>query len=446
MIRNVQKYIETKKLLSPERPVIVGLSGGSDSVSLLFILHKIGYQCIAAHCNFHLRGDESDRDEAFCEKIANELNIKFLKTDFDTFGYAGSKRISIEMAARELRYEWFENIRQKYDAQAIAVAHHRDDSVETMLLNLIRGTGIRGLSGMKPRNGHVVRPLLCVSHVEILHFIEEQQLAFVSDSTNESVDYKRNFVRHRLLPLMQELNPAVSEALARTSKHLSEAEIIYLDAIEEMKADLIESINESDIQIDIKKLQQQPAYSSVLYEMLQPYGFSREVTDKILEALDGVSGKEFFAVDSDYKALKDREKLIVYKDVQFDFTDYQLSENEQDWKNLPVNLTFQKVSVEKHFEVAKDRCIATFDYDKLVFPLVLRRWQPGDSFIPFGMTGKKKLSDYFTDHKLSVKDKANVWILCSGTEIIWIVGRRIDNRFRVGITTKNAFIVNFFEK
>jgi tRNA(Ile)-lysidine synthase len=253
LIIKVRKYIETHNLLSPKKSIIVGFSGGSDSMSLLHILHRLDYLCIAAHCNFHLREEESNRDEAFCEKTAKDLNIKFLKKDFDTLAYAQSKQISIEMAARELRYEWFEYVRQEFDAQAIAVAHHRDDSIETLLLNLIRGTGIRGLSGIKPRNVHIVRPLLGVSHSEIMDYINEQQLPFVSDSTNESLNYKRNFVRHKLLPLMQELNPAVNEALIRMSSHISETETIYLATIERMKAELIEVINNSDIQINIKK-------------------------------------------------------------------------------------------------------------------------------------------------------------------------------------------------
>ena len=231
----VRAYIEKYRLLTENRPVLVGVSGGADSIALLTILVESGYSCIAAHCNFHLRGDESLRDEQFVREYARKLDVPFLMTDFDTRKYAADRHLSIEMAARELRYGWFEEQRAATGAQAVAVAHHRDDSVETLLMNLVRGTGIRGMSGIRPRNGFVVRPLLAVSREDILEWLAGRGLTYVTDSTNLSDAYTRNFIRLRVLPLLEEINPSVKDAIARTSEHLSAAEAVYLHVVEEAR-------------------------------------------------------------------------------------------------------------------------------------------------------------------------------------------------------------------
>jgi tRNA(Ile)-lysidine synthase len=445
LILKVKTYIETNDLLVREKPVIVGFSGGSDSISLLYTLNYLGFNCISAHCNFHLREQESDRDEIFCESFARKLKVEFLKSDFDIVAYSKKQHLSIEMAARELRYEWFEAIRKEYDAQAIAIAHHKDDCIETVLLNLIRGTGIRGLCGIKPKNGFIVRPLICVSRSEIDNFIKEQGLQFVKDSSNDSIEFKRNFVRHRLIPLMKELNPSVNEALIRMSKHIADVETIYLNAIESIKNKLVTQINDSEIHINIKKLQHQPAAKTILYEIVQPYGFNREVSENIYASLNGIAGKQFFTSNSKYKLLKDRENLIIYDSKKANIEEYELTENRKDWENLPIKLSVEKISIDATYKIEKKQTTGTFDYDKLRFPLVLRKWKQGDWFVPFGMSGNKKLSDYFTDNKININDKEKIWVLCSEDDIIWVVGRRTDNRFRIDKATKSVFIINFFE-
>jgi tRNA(Ile)-lysidine synthase len=443
LISKVKTYIETNGLLTHEKPVITGFSGGSDSVVLLYILNYLGYNCIAAHCNFHLRGKESDRDESFCEKFTEELNVKFLKSSFDTVSCAKKRHISIEMAARDLRYEWFELLRKEQDAQSIAIAHHRDDHVETVLLNLIRGTGIRGLCGIRPKNGFIVRPLLCITRPEINDFIKEKGLPFVEDSSNNSIEIRRNFVRHRLIPMMKELNPSVGEAIVRTSEHISDVETVYANAVEAIKKELITQSTASEIHINIEKLQRQPAAKTILYETVRPYGFSREVAKEIYSALDSISGKQFFASDSTYKLLKDREELIIYDDERTD-GEYKLTENEKDWENLPIKLSMEKTVIDAAYKVDKSPMTGAFDYDKLHFPLTLRKWRHGDRFVPFGMRGSKKLSNYFTDNKINIHDKEKIWVICSGNDIIWVIGHRTDNRFRINKTTKNAFVINFF--
>ncbi len=443
MIHKVKTYIETNHLLTFEKPVIVGFSGGGDSVSLLYILNRLGYKCIAAHCNFHLREEESDRDEFFCLKFAEEHNIAIDIVCFDTKLYAAEKRISIEMAARDLRYNWFEIIRKKHNAQAIAVAHHRDDSNETMLLNMIRGSGIRGLSGIRPKNGYIVRPLLCVGRNDLEDYLKTQHLSYITDSSNLSDEYTRNFIRLRLLPLMEEINPSVGTALARTAEHLADAESIYLHTIENAKKRFIQKTDDNEFRISINEIIHQPAPKTILYELLRPFGFTRQVSEDVFHILTGESGKTFNVPDSDYKLLKDRDYLIIYKQPEKTPEIYKIEENNTNYGKLPIELSIHKVKVDSSFKIDSSSDTATFDYDKINFPLSLRKWKPGDWFIPFGMKGRKKLSDYFSDHKISIPKKNKTWLLCCGEDIIWIVGERTDNRFRIDNNTKYALIINF---
>lgn len=433
----VRAYIEKYQLLTANRPVLVGVSGGADSIALLTVLVELGYSCIAAHCNFHLRGDESMRDEAFTEGYVRTLNIPFLKTDFNTPDYASGHRISIEMAARELRYNWFEEQRLATGAQAIAVAHHRDDSVETLLMNLVRGTGIRGMSGIRPKNGFVVRPLLSVSREDIVDWLAKRDLAYVTDSTNLSDAYTRNFIRLRVLPLLEELNPSVREAIARTSRHLASAEAVYLHVVEEARRTVVEP---GDC-LSISTLMRYPSPDAILYELLKAFNFTRTVAEDVYLSLTKESGKTFFSPT--HRLLKDRDYLLLSPLVKEEAVAYTLAGDESIW-NGPVKLSFDKVVIKEDFHIRKDKQIAYFDYDKLTFPLTLRTWRKGDWFIPFGMKGRKKLSDYFTDRKFSQLEKEQTWLLCSGDAVIWIVGERSDNRFCLDKTTKCVLVVNFF--
>ena len=445
MIHKVKAYIETNRLLTCDKPVIIGFSGGGDSVSLLFILNRLGYKCIAAHVNFHLRGDESDRDETFCRNFTDSYGIAFEKTDFDTTRYAAANHISIEMAARDLRYAWFESLRIKYDAQAIAVAHHADDSIETLLINLIRGTGIRGLRGIRPKNGYIVRPMLCVDAEEIKLFLHEQALAFITDSSNFSEVYTRNLIRLRLLPLLESINPAIRKALLKTAENLSDAEAVYSDALLKSIDLLTRHQGVDGIQMSIQALLEQPAPKTILYEWLKPYGFTSVVCKNIFRALHGgASGKIFKATS--YQLLKDRDALILYAPENEEDEIYAIYDSETDRRSLPIDLSFKKIPVDETFVINTSPATATFDYGKLHFPLTLRKWQPGDWFIPFGMKGRQKLSDYFSDHKFSLQKKQKTWLLCNNQDIIWIIGHRTDNRFRTDKYTKNAFVINFFEK
>ena len=436
MLREVRSYIERFRLLSDDRLVLVGLSGGADSVALLAVLVELGYSCVALHCNFHLRGAESDRDEAFAREFAGLSQVPFHKKDFDTVSYAKEKRLSIEMAARELRYAWFEDMRMSLGGQAIAVAHHRDDSVETFLMNLSRGSGIRGLTGIRPKNGFIVRPLLGVSRDEILAWLAERGYPYVVDSSNLSDVYTRNFIRLSVLPLLERINPSVRKAISRSAEHLAAVETIYLSVLKKAREEVITP----DGDLSVEALTRYPAPETVLYELLKDYGFTRVVSENIFAALSKESGKTF---DSrTHRLVTDRGFLRVAPLVENEERSRFLLDLKRGACDEPVRLSFQECPL-RDFTIEKDKRIAYFDYDKLTFPLYLRRWKEGDWFVPFGMRGRKKLSDYFSDHKYSRIDKERAWLLCSGDSVIWLVGERTDDRFKIGKSTRRALVVNF---
>lgn len=437
MKEQIQQYIIQHQLLSGEKPVVVGISGGADSVALLHILVSLGYKCIAAHCNFNLRGDESFRDEQFTIDFTKRLQVPLCKISFETNKYAQENRLSVEMAARELRYRWFEELLNTYDADAVAVAHHRDDSVETLLINLTRGSGLTGLTGIKPKNGNVVRPLLCVSREDIYAYIENNGLEYVTDSSNSSDIYTRNFIRLKVIPLLEEINPSVKASLARTANHLYDASLIYNHSIEEARKVIIQNNR-----LSISALLSFPAPATILYEMLKPYGFSRTVCESIFTVLEKDSGKIFYS--STHRLLKDRSDLLIDVLSGEDNRAYLIN-LEDDNVDLPVELKPEIVVIKEDYQIEKDKKFAYFDFDKLSFPLVLRHWQEGDWFVPFGMKGKKKISDYFSDKKFSLFDKEKTWLLCSGQDVIWIVGERTDNRYRIEKTTKRVLKLKFID-
>lgn len=437
MIETVRKFIEKEKLFTPNASVIVGLSGGLDSMALLDVLVLLGYRCIAAHCNFHLRGNESDRDATFARKWCKKINVPFISVDFDTTRYAANRKISIEMAARELRYDWFETVRRQYDAETVAVAHHKDDSVETVLLNLIRGTGIRGLTGIMSRNKDVARPLLCVTRAEIEAYITEKEIPYVYDSTNSDDVYLRNALRLHVIPQLEKLNPSAKEAIYRTSLNLSEAEKIYRISV----AEAIKEVFKDD-KIDILKLCKTPSPQSVLFEILSPLGFSASVVEDAYNAMVASSGKVF--VSKSRRLIKDRDYFILdqicaaQQETEIIYIDRETKEITE-----PIHLIIRKE--EMPVEIKKNNRWLYADADKLEFPLKLRRWQEGDWFIPFGMKGKKKLSDYFTDRKYNLKEKKEAWLLLSGDGIVWIVGERTDDRFKVTEKSKRILIVEIID-
>lgn len=437
MIEKVRNYIKENRLLDPEDRVIVGFSGGMDSVTLLDVLLSLGYHCVAAHCNFHLRGEESERDAAFVKQWCEHIGVEMVSVDFDTYRYATTHKISIEMAARELRYEWFEDMRKQHHANVIAVAHHRDDLVETVLLNLIRGTGIRGLTGISPKNNSIVRPLLCVSRDEIEAYVDDRKLPFIFDSSNSDDVFVRNFLRLNIMPLLEKINPSVKNAMYRTARHVGEAKKIYDYYVETQKKAIF-----VDNQIDIEKLKATLSPAVMLFEILTPLGFNASVIEDISQRLDSTPGKVFYS--DNYRLIKDRSKLILEKiaDKKLQQEEYTIDKVSQEITD-PIRLKISFLS--GYTTINKDPRFLYADADKLSFPLTLRKWQSGDWFVPFGMRGRKKLSDFFTDRKFSLADKENAWVLSSGENIVWIVGERPDERFKVTESTENVMVVEFIK-
>ncbi len=438
MINKVQKFIQKENLLPNNAKIIIGLSGGMDSMALLDILMNLGYHCIAAHCNFHLRDDESNRDADFAQTWCISKEISFKSIDFDTKEYAKDKKISIEMAARELRYEWFESIRKQYNADAIAVAHHKDDSVETVFLNLIRGTGIKGLTGISSKNGHVIRPLLCVSRTEIEDYTTSREIPYLVDSTNNQDIYIRNYLRLNIIPKLEYINPSVKESVLRTSQNVSEAEKVYSESIRRS----IERVF-SDNKINISLLKEEVSAKSVLFELLSPLGFNASVIEDIYHAMDSIPGKVFLS--EKFRLIKDRLYFILDEiPKQPVKEEYLFIEKDINEIKSPLHLIFRREKTP--VDINKNSRFLYADADKLSFPLLIRRWQPGDWFVPFGMKGYKKLSDYFTDRKFSLKDKNNVWLIISDDNIVWIVGERSDDRFKITDESKNILFVEYVDK
>ena len=439
----IAKYIASEHLLSAKDKVIVGVSGGADSVALLCVLLDLGYSCEAIHCNFHLRGDEADRDEAFVRSLCEKKGVKLHVVHFQTAEYAAQHKISIEMAARELRYDFFEQKRQELQAAVIAVAHHRDDSVETFLLNLMRGTGINGLKGIRPKNGWVVRPLLCVSREDILRYLDAIHESYVTDSTNLHDDYKRNKVRLNLLPLMETINPSVRESIALAASRLSDVALIYDKVMEEKIKQVTCTQSGGVLRVDIAACMSSEAPRALLYELFSPYGFNASQLDDIYASAESEPGRRFLSAT--HEVIRDREcwLLCPLAGGRKDESVIRLEEMEGELQ-LPHGagmITWQKVKRTAGFVIPRDRNTVCADASCLIFPLLLRHVMPGDKFIPFGMRGKKKLSDYMTDRKFSLFQKENQWVLCSGDKIIWLVGERADERFRVNDSTDEILLV-----
>jgi len=437
--RLVKKYIDSLKLIPEGAKVVVALSGGADSVALIDILNRLDYACIGAHVNFHLRGDESDRDAAFSHQLCMDLGIPFYKTDLYAAEYAEREGVSVEMAARELRYRWFEQLRREQGAVAVAVAHHRDDSVETVLLNLIRGTGIRGLTGIKPRNGYVIRPLLCCDREAVLEYLEQKGLTYVTDRSNLLNEYRRNKIRLEVLPLLESIQPSVRESISRTMDHLSETEILYEKAIDEAKRRLCPNwkvgMPPLPLRLSISALENEVAPKSLLYEVLSEYGFGRAEVETIFKNRLGLSGRVFYS--HSHRLVFDRDVMIITEMPVDEPQEYNLEEA-QITLSEPISLRCERLTMVPGFEVSQNRLVACLNAEKLVYPLVLRHLRKGDSFIPFGMHGRKLISDFCTDKKMNALEKEDLWLLCSGKDIVWVVGERIDNRFRVDETTKTV--------
>lgn len=419
-----------KNLIKTEFPYLCGsklllaVSGGVDSVVLAHLCHDSKLDFSIAHCNFNLRGEESDGDESFVVDLADSLDVEVYTQSFDTQKYAESKGISIQMAARDLRYEWFEELGNSIQFDYTLTAHHANDNLETFLINLIRGTGPEGLSGIKRENNGVIRPLISFSREEIENFARGRKIKWREDSTNASHKYMRNKIRHQIVPVMEEINPQLLDGFAKTQDHLRQS----LDLVEDYISLLYPKIVEKDMygySLDVEFLKKVPNPQQILYQLLKSFGFTE--WNDVYALLTAQSGKVVYS--DTHRLIKDRKKLLLTeRKEKSQNKDYRLAEDEN-FVMIPDLGTFHISEVEKMGRASKS-CIFV-PKRKLQYPLVIRKWKKGDYFYPFGMNGKKKLSDFFKDEKFSLPEKENTWLLFSGKDLVWVINHRADNRFAV---------------
>lgn len=409
--------------------LLVAVSGGADSMALLHLLHSVGRQLEVAHCNFQLRDDESEGDMQLVKDFCNKLSIVFHHKRFDTSQHAKYNKVSIEMAARELRYEWFQELLNSRGLDFILTGHHGNDSIETFFLNLLRGTGVRGLSGIQFRNKGIIRPLLEISQDDILTYCQLHSIPYREDSSNSDTKFLRNKIRHEIIPVFESMNPSFYKTMLNNMSHLQEAEQLLNYELERFRTEVL--VDEHDkVLIPISKLELFPQKQTILFEVLRPYGFNTSVVNDVIEHLNGLSGKQFFS--DTHRLIKDRHNLLVVRKEEVGVDHFWLEEGSI---VSPVAMEVIVYDVPEDFKYSTDRRIAQLDADLIELPLLVRKWKQGDAFMPLGMNNFKKVSDFFIDNKFSIAEKESTWLVISGEDIIWIAGHRIDDRVK---TTKRT--------
>lgn len=442
IVKKVLSFIKSEGLFSSDSRIIVAVSGGADSVMLLRVLVSAGFDCVAAHCNFHLRGDESDRDQSFVESLCAELSVPLEIVHFQTEEYAAQHKLSIEMAARELRYGWFEQIRVKHGAGVIAVAHHADDVVETFLMNIVRGTGIHGLTGIKPVAGRIVRPLLGIYRSEIEEYMRLNSFAYVTDSTNLQQDYLRNKFRLSVIPLLQSVNPAAKANVLSDIGHLREVEAIYNARVSQLRQTVVTEGAGGELRVVIRELLATEAPSTLLFEYLSPLGFTATQCSDMVESAKNANVGRVWQSQS-HTSYLDRGVFTVKPSWEDDSSEVIVTEEDVRKGKKAGGLSFAIMpSAEVRF--SKGNAVAYADFDKVAFPLVVRTWRAGDVICPLGMNGRaKKVSDVLIDSKISISEKSAVKVVADATgKIMWVVGVRSDERFSLTEKTSVAIKIS----
>ena len=439
MLDRVRQFIEENNLFSlTTDPLLVTVSGGQDSVALLDVLHRLGVPLAVAHCHFGLRGDEADADEQFVRKLAKQYEASYFVEFFQTKAFAQQEGISTQMAARALRYQWFEQVRQREGLAYIATAHHQRDAAETMLLNLTHGTGLAGLHGIPAKNGYLVRPLLTVDKPALFDYLVENRLIWREDASNDSPTYQRNRLRLEVLPVLRDINPNLDHTLQITAERVGGAEEIMRRYVQDTAAEAQHTDDEVTY-LRIDTLRKTAATTLVLHELLRPFGFSYLVTKDIVAAFGAEPGRQFDSPT--HRLVKDREQLVITRRNLGNFGTYQVQAGQEALKidGLHLRLALHEAD---GFALPRAKNQAALDADKLKFPLTVRRWQEGDWFMPIGMKGKKKLSDFLIDQKIPLNLKDDVRVLVSGDgKIAWVIGLRPDERFKVTEETQSVLAV-----
>ena len=443
MLNKIKRFIASEHLLRVDALYLVALSGGADSVALLLCLKELGYRVEAVHCNFQLRGEESMRDERFCEELCQHENIPLHKVHFDTQSYADLHKVSIEMAARELRYRYFFQLKEALKAEGICVGHHKEDSVETVLINLVRGTGLSGLMGIRPRKNDIIRPLLCVTRQEIEDYLRRHASTFVTDSTNLVDDVVRNKIRLNVLPQLAEINPSVTEAILTTANHLSDVEAIVQESLKEALGKAVyffssessvsqSSMSKHPFQLDLTTVRAFPSPAYLLFYILKPLGFSSSQIAEMVSHLDGQTGQLWYS--STHELTHDRGFFMVLPREEGEPRTLVIPETGRYVydEQLSLRLTERTLAPSSTVAFSKNPTIVDLDASSIRFPLTLRRVAEGDRFTPLGMRGSQLVSDFLTNLKRNRFEKRNQLVLLDATgTILWVLGLRINDRFKM---------------
>lgn len=449
----VERFINNNNalhLFQKKDRLIIAVSGGADSVVLCELCYRAGFNFEIAHCNFQLRGEESERDEKFVRSLAEKYGVKIFVKKFDTKEYAEKNKVSIQVAARELRYDWFGELIEadqsgsvtdnqeppsyiKHCTSYLATAHHANDNIETVMMNFFKGTGITGLRGILPKQGNIVRPLLFAKKEEILAFIEQNNLSYVEDSSNSSDKYTRNYFRHHLIPSVEKIFPQAEENLIHNIERFRETDLLFQQSIQLHRKKLLEKKG-NEVHIPVFKLLKSTPLKTIVYEIIKDFGFTARQTDEVIGLIKSESGK--YISSHTHKIIKNRNWLIIAPINTLEAAHILIDKNTRE-----VEFELGKLKLKRyanpHDHPVDSKNIATIDFDQVAFPFLLRKWRQGDYFYPLGMQRKKKLSRFFIDQKLSITDKEKIWILESNKKIIWIIGQRIDDRVKIRQSTKN---------
>ena len=453
-LKQFQQYINQQNLFQPKDKLLLAVSGGVDSVVLCELCKQAGYNFTIAHCNFQLRGDESERDEAFVKQLGKKYEVEVLIKKFETEKYATEKKLSIQVAARELRYTWFKELLTKVKSDlnseipnsaflipnCILTAHHANDNIETLLMNFFKGTGINGLHGILPKQGNIIRPLLFAKKEQIAAFATANHLNFVEDSSNASDKYTRNYFRNQLIPDLQKVFPQVEDNLMNNIERFKEIELLYQQSVNITKKKLLEQKG-NEIHIPVLKLLKTEALNTILYEIIKDYGFTAHQTDEVIDLLKSETGK--YVSSATHRIIKNRNWLIIAPN-KTTAAENIFIEDETSLQFAMGSLQVEKIVVNDEFSIVNSQLTAQICSDKIKFPLLLRKWKTGDYFYPLGMQKKKKLSRFFIDQKLSLTQKEKTWVIETDKKIIWIVGLRIDDRFKITGSTKNVLQITLF--
>jgi len=439
LLLQFEAFIRQTRMFEKSDHLLLAVSGGVDSSVLCELCSKSGYEHTIAHCNFQLRGKESERDEEFVRSMGKKYSVEVLVKKFDTEKYATEQKVSIQVAARELRYAWFHEILDSKKLKCIVTAHHLDDNIETLLMNFFKGTGISGMRGMLPKAGKLVRPLLFARKEELLQFAKENQLDWVEDSSNQSDKYSRNYLRHQLIPVIEKLYPSVIENLGNNIERFRELEKFHNEAVQLQLKKLVE-VKGEEVQIPILKLKKMASVKTIIYELISIYGFGPAAVEEVVHLLESETGK--YVLSSSHRILKNRNWLIISPRNPEKQEQVVVEKGEGSIRFQNGELVLKKKAA-SNTELVANNGKALIDEEKINFPLLLRKWRPGDYFYPLGMTKKKKLARFFIDQKLSLAQKEKTWVIEMNKKIVWIVGLRIDDRFKVTNQTKKVLEITF---